>query len=120
MGDVDAKAETMDIDSGEQVAEEKVVAGLLGKFADEKKAGRNSYIVALFKFYKELHFAYLEINPLVISADGLVGPLDLATMVDGMAYFLCAQEVGRPRRASTFRPRHVHRRERLTEKLAHL
>ena len=50
VGDVDAKAETMDIDSGEQVAEEKVVAGLLGKFAGEKKAGMNSYIVALFKF----------------------------------------------------------------------
>jgi len=51
------KQRTMDIDSGEQVAEEKVVAGLLGKFADEKKAGMNSYIVALFKFYRELHFA---------------------------------------------------------------
>ena len=80
----------------------------------------NSYIVGLFRFYRELHFAYLEINPLVISADGLVGPLDLAAMVDGMAYFLCAQEVERPRLASTFRPRLVPRRERLTEKLAHL
>ena len=119
MGDVDAKAETMDIDSGEQVAEEEVVADLLGNFADEKKVGRNSYIVAPFKFFNELHFAYLEINPLVISADGSVVPLDLAAMVDGTAYFLCAQEVERPRLASTFRSRLVHRRERLTEKLAH-
>jgi len=55
VGDVDGKAETRDVDSGEQVAEEKVVADLLGKFADEKKAGMNSYIVALFKLYKELH-----------------------------------------------------------------
>ena len=85
VGDVGAKAETMDIDSGEQVAEDEVVAGLLGKFADEKKAGMNSYIVALFKLKKELHFAYLEINSLVISADGSVVPLDLAAMVDGMA-----------------------------------
>ena len=51
MGDVDAKAETMDIDSGEQVAEDEVVAGLLGKFADEKKAGMNSYIVALLQVF---------------------------------------------------------------------
>ena len=41
-GDGDAKAETMDIDSGEQVAEEKVVADLLGNLADQKKAGRNT------------------------------------------------------------------------------
>ena len=50
MGDVDAKAGTRDIDSGEQVAEEKVVHDLLGNLADEKKAGRNSYIVVLFPF----------------------------------------------------------------------
>ena len=50
VGDVDAKAGTRDIDSGEQVGEEKVVDDLLGNLADEKKAGRNSYIVALFQF----------------------------------------------------------------------
>ena len=38
-GDADAKAETRDIDSGEQVAEEKVVADLLGNLADQKKEG---------------------------------------------------------------------------------
>ena len=43
MGDVDAKAETRDIDSGEQVAEEKVLADLLGNLADQKKAGRNTF-----------------------------------------------------------------------------
>jgi len=36
VGDVDAKAETMDIDSGEQVAEEKVVLDLLGNLADQR------------------------------------------------------------------------------------
>ena len=43
VGDVDATAETRDIDSGEQVAEEKVVADLLGNLADKKKAGRNTF-----------------------------------------------------------------------------
>ena len=62
VGDVDAKAETMDIASDEEITKEKVVAGLLGELADEKKAGMSSFIVALFKFYEELHFAYLEIN----------------------------------------------------------
>ena len=36
VGDVDAKAETRVIDSGEQVAEEKVVADLLGNLADQE------------------------------------------------------------------------------------
>jgi len=94
VGDVDAKAETMDIASGEEVTEEKVAAGLLGKLAEEKKAGMSSFIVALFKFYKELHFAYLEINPLVMLADGSVVPLDLAAKVDETANFLCAQKWG--------------------------
>merc|ERR1719414_2566020 len=84
----------MDIASGEEITEEKVAAGLLGKLADEKKAGMSSFIVALFKFYKELHFAYLEINPLVMLADGSVVPLDLAAKVDETANFLCAQKWG--------------------------
>merc|ERR1719414_1345600 len=84
----------MDIASGEEITEEKVAAGLLGKLADEKKAGMSSFIVALFKFYKELHFAYLEINPLVMLADGSVVPLDLAAKVDETAGFICAQKWG--------------------------
>ena len=43
VGDVDAKAETMDIDSGEQVDEEKGVTDLLRNLADQKKAGRNTF-----------------------------------------------------------------------------
>ena len=93
VGDVDAKAETMDTASGEESTKEDVVAGLLGELADEKKAGMSSFIVALFNFYKELHFAYSDINPLVMLADGSVVPLVLAANVDETAFF-CAPRSG--------------------------
>ena len=100
VGDVDAKAETMDIASGEEITKEEVVAGLLGKLAYEKKAGMSSlfhcgavcFIVALFKFHEELHFAYSEINRLVMLADGSVVPVVLAANVDKTAIFLCVQK----------------------------
>ena len=60
----------MDIDSGKQV-EEKVVAGLLGKFADEMKAGMNSYIVALFKFYEELLPLVQVVSPMAVDLTAL-------------------------------------------------
>ena len=94
VGDVDAKAETMDTASGEESTKEDVVAGLLGELVDEKKAWMSSFIVALFNFYKELHFAYFDINPLVMLADGSVVPLVLAANVDETAFFLCAQKCG--------------------------
>ena len=92
VGDVDAKAETMDIASGKEITKEKVFVGLLGKLADDKKAGMSSFIEALFKFYKELHLAYSEINRLVMLADGSVVPLVLAANVNETAIFLCAQK----------------------------
>merc|ERR1719460_2453020 len=48
--------------------------------------------MALFKFYQDLHFAYLEINPLVMLADNTVMPLDLVAKLDETAHFLCAQK----------------------------
>ena len=39
----------------------------------------------------ELHFAYLEINPLVMLDDNTVVPLDMAAKLDETANFLTAQ-----------------------------
>ena len=64
VGDVDAKDQTLDIASGKEITKEKVSASLLRKLADEKNARMSSFIVAHFKFYKEPHFAYLDISPL--------------------------------------------------------
>jgi ATP citrate (pro-S)-lyase len=44
------------------------------------------FIEMMFKFYAELNYAYLEINPFVVVADRIV-PLDLAARIDDTAEF---------------------------------
>ena len=39
---------------------------LLGEVPEVRKAGLASFVVGLLKMYKSLHFAYMEINPLVV------------------------------------------------------
>merc|ERR1719277_1960935 len=67
---------------------------LLGKVPSERQGTLALWIEALFKLYKELHFAYLEINPVVMTAEGKTVPLDLVAKVDETAAFLCAQKWG--------------------------
>merc|ERR1719367_246507 len=50
--------------------------------------------VSLYNYYIDLHFAYLEINPLVMLSDNSVVPLDMAAKIDETAGFLCAQKWG--------------------------
>jgi ATP citrate (pro-S)-lyase len=50
-----------------------------------------SFIAALHRCFAALHFAYLEINPLVAAPDGSLAPLDLAAKLDECARFECAR-----------------------------
>jgi ATP citrate (pro-S)-lyase len=60
--------------------------------------GRQDYlagfIVALFKLFRELNFVYMEINPLVMTDDGRITPLDMAAKIDETAHFLNAHQWG--------------------------
>jgi len=94
VGDVDAKAERMEIPTSGKINDESVKASLLSKLDAAKQPGMAKFICALFNIYKDFHFAYLEINPLVMFADGRVIPLDLAAKLDETAGFLCAQKWG--------------------------
>jgi ATP-citrate lyase beta-subunit len=49
------------------------------------------FLKGLFKLYRALGFAYLEINPFVVSGDNVV-PLDLVARVDDTAYFECVKQ----------------------------
>ena len=53
-----------------------------------------AFIAKLFQVYMELQFTYLEINPLVVTADA-VHVLDLASRLDQTAEYLCASKWGR-------------------------
>eukprot|EP00929_Paragymnodinium_shiwhaense_P114547 TRINITY_DN829_c0_g1_i11.p1 TRINITY_DN829_c0_g1~~TRINITY_DN829_c0_g1_i11.p1 ORF type:complete len:1093 (-),score=322.86 TRINITY_DN829_c0_g1_i11:84-3362(-) len=95
VGDVDEKAERMQLSTGAMPTLEEVTTKLLNKVPAAKQAKLATFIVSLFKYYRDLHFAYLEINPLVmLSSNNLVVPLDMAAKIDETANFLCAQKWG--------------------------
>eukprot|EP00418_Pyrodinium_bahamense_P088114 CAMPEP_0179035810 /NCGR_PEP_ID=MMETSP0796-20121207/13298_1 /TAXON_ID=73915 /ORGANISM="Pyrodinium bahamense, Strain pbaha01" /LENGTH=551 /DNA_ID=CAMNT_0020732085 /DNA_START=74 /DNA_END=1725 /DNA_ORIENTATION=+ len=94
VGDVDAKAERLKIPTGEDPSAATVKEKLVSKVPSEKQDSLTSFVLSLYAFYKELHFAYLEINPLVMLKDNSVVPLDMAAKLDETAGFLCAQKWG--------------------------
>jgi ATP citrate (pro-S)-lyase len=94
VGDVDSKAEKLEIPTSEKITASVVTEKLLGKVPAAKKESLSSFIVSLYTFYKDLHFAYLEINPLVMLKDNTVMALDMAAKIDETANFLVAQKWG--------------------------
>jgi ATP-citrate lyase beta-subunit len=52
----------------------------------DKQKMITTFIQGLFKFYKDLGYAYLEINPFVVSGKNIV-PLDLVARLDDTAHF---------------------------------
>ena len=60
---------------------EAVEATLLGAVSAVARPPLACFLAALHKVYVDLAFTYLEINPVVVLADGQVTPLDLAAKV---------------------------------------
>jgi ATP-citrate lyase beta-subunit len=60
--------------------------------ADKKKLFAD-FLRGLFKFYADLHYAYLEINPFAVSGGAIV-PLDLVARIDDTAHFECGSKWG--------------------------
>lgn len=91
IGDVDAKAARMSVatdDTGKQDMKQ-----LLAKVPANHKERLSRFIEALLTVFRQLHFTYLEINPLVMLSDRIV-PLDLAAKIDETAHFLCGSQWG--------------------------
>lgn len=87
VGDVDGKAGKLLVPIGEQLLPESVTAVLttIG-ISSSKHRVMSEFITNLYKLFCELHFTYLEINPLVVQQDR-VFILDLAAKVDQTAEF---------------------------------
>ncbi len=58
------------------------------------------FIVALIRLFRDLNFVYMEVNPLVMTDDGRITPLDMAAKIDETAHFLACIEKGEPCRSS--------------------
>lgn len=53
----------------------------------------SKFIRGLFRFYLEMGYAYLEINPFIFSGDNII-PLDLVARLDDTAHFQCGKKWG--------------------------
>ena len=86
VGDVDSKATRLEVPIGTFPTSTKIEEKLLGKVTVDRKKRLAGFIEALFKFYADLNYTYLEINPIAVTKD-LVIPLDLAAKLDSTAEF---------------------------------
>jgi len=94
VGDVDAKGVRLQIPLGTTITAESVKSNLLQLIPDARKDYLAGFIVALTKLFQDLNFVYLEINPLVMTDDGRITPLDMAAKIDETANFLNAAQWG--------------------------
>lgn len=88
VGDVDSKGLRLSLELGVDPTVEGVTAGLLTHIPAKRQEYLAGFIVALLKLFRDLNFVYMEINPLVMTDDGRITPLDMAAKIDETASFL--------------------------------
>ncbi|XP_076662205.1 ATP-citrate synthase [Halictus rubicundus] len=94
IGDVDAKALKLEVPVGEGLPDQAtLMKKLLTNVANDKKETIAKFIESLYKLYVNLYFTYLEINPLVVTDNGIY-ILDLAAKLDTTADFVCRPDWG--------------------------
>ncbi|KAK6166754.1 hypothetical protein SNE40_023379 [Patella caerulea] len=93
IGDVDAKAVKIDIPVGGEPNPAEIKSTLLSKVPAEKQENLLKFVLTLYNVYRDLHFTYLEINPLVMVGEKIY-VLDLAAKIDQTAEFLCKSKWG--------------------------
>ena len=86
VGDVDAKAVRLEVPIGTFPKAAEIEKKLLVEMPADRKKQISCFIESLFKFYADLNFTYLEMNPIVVTKDSIV-PLDLAAKLDSTAEF---------------------------------
>lgn len=78
---------------GEEVKQADVEVRLPKDTPADKRSLIASFLCGLFRFYRDLAYAYLEINPFVATDDAIV-PLDLVARLDDTALFECGDRWG--------------------------
>jgi len=94
VGDVDSKAMRLEVPIGTYPSVEEIKNKLLEKVPLGRKELIAGFIAALFKFYADLNFTYLEINPIAITKDSVI-PVDLAAKLDDTAEFESGEKWGK-------------------------
>ncbi len=65
IGDVDSKAARLDVPTQHTPTAGEITSALLGQVAEADRGEVASFVQALFKILRDLHFTLIEINPLV-------------------------------------------------------
>lgn len=91
VGDVDAHASRLEVPvDTKRFPSRGNVESLIGpSFTGKRKDALADFIIRLYNVYADLHFAYLEINPLVVLEDGSIYYLDMAAKLDQTAESIC-------------------------------
>jgi len=84
---------TIQIPVAANIGEIKVAEKLPLSLSGEEKNFFSTFIRDLYRFYSELHYTFLEFNPLVVKED-IVVPLDVKARLDDTAFFECGKEWG--------------------------
>jgi ATP citrate (pro-S)-lyase len=93
VGDVDAKAIKLFVPIGETPTAQEIEKKLLVKAPKERKTLIAEFIEGLFRYYADLNFSYLEINPFIVDGKAVI-PLDLAAKLDDTADFVSRSNWG--------------------------
>ncbi len=93
VGDIDAKAAKMLVPVGEMPTAADFEKKLLGKAPKDRKKLLGAFFEGMYKFYADLNYAYLEINPVVVVGKNVI-PLDLAAKLDDTAKFVSGKKWG--------------------------
>ncbi|MBE3137542.1 MAG: ATPase [Thermoplasmata archaeon] len=93
VGDIDAKAARMKIPIGTYPTAGDIEKQLLANVPKERRSLIVGFIEGMFKFYADLNYTYLEINPFVVS-NNRIFPLDLAAKLDDTAEFVSGKKWG--------------------------
>ncbi|RLN75156.1 hypothetical protein BBJ28_00011184, partial [Nothophytophthora sp. Chile5] len=93
VGDVDAKAKRLQVGIESIASEEEVTAALLPSVEAARQPILAKFLVSMLAKFRELHFVYMEINPIVLVGEQ-ISVLDMAAKLDETANFLVGERWG--------------------------
>ncbi len=82
------------ITMSDEEMEAAVKANVPADIPEENKEAFAKFAIDFYKFFRDMHFAYLEINPIVMLENGEMAILDLVARLDDTAGFLMREEWG--------------------------
>ncbi len=85
---------TIPITMSDTDMEHAIKANIPSDIPEVNKAGFAAFAIQFFKFYRDMNFAYLEINPIVMLPNNNMAILDLVARLDDTAGFMMANTWG--------------------------